>query len=394
MWPWQGSRDSPESVTRSFDRAQVALRDGDAVTAVSLLSAAAATARRLGAAEPADPAHDDALGSVLYSLGTALTASGRPREAVAALDEAEAVHRRAAGTSGRDVAAELDDVVLRRGHAHAHVGAGASAVVDVQQAIVSCRERAVAGTGDPVMTFLDLARTLAVGADVMAVFGDPRIAVAAADQALMLYVGNARLVAGTELVAVHTRYVRMATQVAHDLHHAAGRGQTAAEALQLEERHWGREPGTGPATLRQRGLESSAWPGAGVRTADAWHSAARAGAAAPGDDALYAAINPLNPNDVLVPMDRATTDSERMAIGRAFVSASAGVMDRDPGAGVRLCLEGHTILAGLARQDSPEVLADPARESWAAALAAAADAARRAGATALADDLVTWARQV
>ena len=130
---------------------------------------------------------------------------GRPDEAVTALDSAEALYSQL-GTAGADA---LADTRARRARAHARLGRGLSALVDVQAAVVHHSRRADGdpsgvrdgdpggGTtgdrgGSPVdrdgdaagqATRRSLAAALAGAAAVQAEFGDSHLALAAARRA-------------------------------------------------------------------------------------------------------------------------------------------------------------------------------------------------------------------
>ncbi|GAA3603204.1 hypothetical protein GCM10022236_01220 [Microlunatus ginsengisoli] len=81
-------------------------------------------------------------------------------------------------TSNSRIAGYLADVQVRRGLAHACLGSGASAVVDVQAGIISYIRFASPSRLDH--NYFGLARVLMIGADVLGAYGDPDVALAAA----------------------------------------------------------------------------------------------------------------------------------------------------------------------------------------------------------------------
>ncbi len=140
---------------------------------------AAALGRAAHAADPHDHEAAYQLGSALYALGAVHTSRGLPVEAVAALGEAESAYQTLPVDRARPLVA---DARLRRARAHAASGAGASAVVDAQAAVVayvrlSSPDRVDGG-------YLGLARTLMMASDVLAAYADAQMALEAAREGL------------------------------------------------------------------------------------------------------------------------------------------------------------------------------------------------------------------
>jgi hypothetical protein len=360
-------------------RACAAERDGDVAAAVGHRRAAADLLRRSGSWP--------ALGDVLYDLAGRLLRDGRADDAIAALDEAEQAYGLVPQGADR-----VADVQARRALGYGLAGAGASAVVDAQSAVLHHRGG----------KRRDLARALAVNADVLAAYGDPDLAVASADLAVRLFL--ARGTAGgrdrEELrralavaVCVHAAYGRhdlaaQAGAVARRIgglvgpaipalaHRAAGRsglGVTVAGALEVVRDRLGREPPwIGDRPVVRPAVELAlAVPldRVGVVGADA----AQVGASGPGAAAGAAA-------------------DAGARLGRGLAGLATALLPLDRAGGARLGMEAHALLAGASRLGS-ELLREhlPAfGPAWAAVLLACSRRAEGDGDLALALDLASW----
>lgn len=162
-----------------LERGQQAVLAGELDTAVSDLHEAGGLARQLLADAPGDERLLRGLGSVLYSLGAALTGRGDSAESAAVLAEAEDAYRKVAAP---DAALLLADVRLRRATSLALSGAGASAVTEAQSAVLTYIRRSSPDRVDEA--YLGLARSLMLASDVFGAFADPVTALAAAQQGL------------------------------------------------------------------------------------------------------------------------------------------------------------------------------------------------------------------
>jgi hypothetical protein len=169
-----------ERVGLLLARGHQALLARDLDVAVADLSEAAGLARQLVAEHPGDSSWLSDLGAVLYSLGGALNSQGNLAESVRVLAEAEAAYRKAAPPAQRDVL--VADVRLRRAVALAEQGAGISAVIDAQAAVLAYISQARHDRVDEA--YLGLARSLMMASDVFGAFADPAMALEAAQQGL------------------------------------------------------------------------------------------------------------------------------------------------------------------------------------------------------------------
>ncbi len=185
-------------------RARAAESAGDLATAIEGRLAAADLRRRSGSGPE--------LGEVLYDLAGTLLRDGRADDAVAALDEAEDAYGLVPSLRCAD---RVADVQVRRAVGYGLAGAGASAVVDAQSAVLHHR-------GGKQR---DLARALAVNADVLAAYGDPDLAVASADLAVRLFLAARGPAGGRD-----REELRRALAVAVAVHAAHGRHDLAAQA--------------------------------------------------------------------------------------------------------------------------------------------------------------------
>jgi hypothetical protein len=126
-------------VTAPLRRARAADRAGDAETAIEARSGAADALRGSDIDR-----HAPVLGEVLFELGGSLLDGDRPAQAIGVLDEAEEAYGRVPGSGDR-----LADVQARRALAYGLVGAGGSAIVDAQSAVLHHRDRGRSGRRDP-----------------------------------------------------------------------------------------------------------------------------------------------------------------------------------------------------------------------------------------------------
>lgn len=376
-------------------RGRTAARIGNYAGAVQAQESAAEVIRSLAGVEP-DPRDDQALGSVLYDLGESLAASGRPEEAVVALDEAEEGYGRLSG--GRFPAADrIADVQARRGTAYGMAGAGGSAVVDAQSAVVHYRRVVGGDLDDPRQR--DLARVLAANADVLAAYGDPDLAVASADLAVRLYLHQAAEINASPDAGVHVAQLRRALTVAVAVHGGHGRRDLADQAATIGRRMGGLVQ-TVPTVLADR-QGSVHPPELGVTVASALDTACRLFDIEPPRVNDRPVVQPAVDVELVVPLDRVlralgpgTAAADAAArLGGTLAAVTAALLPADPTGGVRLGLEAHALLAGASRLESPALryqlpaLGPP----WAAALLACSRYAEATRDLALAMDLAAWA---
>ncbi len=188
-------------------------------------------ARKLALAHPEDT--DDLLHvpDELYNLAGSLIATGRLEAAVEALQESEQKYLElgAAGAPGID--ALVADAQARKGLAQGILGYGASAVMALDAAVVTYRRLLNGRDGDP--RYLDLARALAMNAEVLWMHGDPALAVTSAEGAIHLYASRVQIISHAPDAVMHWGYMRTAASVASEIHAAQGRIDQALTFDQL-----------------------------------------------------------------------------------------------------------------------------------------------------------------
>jgi tetratricopeptide (TPR) repeat protein len=340
-------------------RARAAERAGDLAASVEERLAAAELLRGSG--------RGSALGEVLYEVAGTLLRDGRADQAVVALDEAEEVYE--------GCAERVADVQVRRAIGYGLAGAGASAVVDAQSAVLHHRG---------ARRRRDLARALAVNADVLAAYGDPDLAVAAADLAVRSFLDRGP--GG----GPHREELRRALAVAVAVHGAHGREDLAGQAAAVARRIGGL---VGPAGGMPMVLQGRA-ARLGMTVARALGVVReRLGREAPwvGDRPV---VRPAVELALVVPLDRvggAGADAGAR-LGRGLAGLATALLPLDGVGGARLGMESHALLAGASRLGSG-LLRDqlPAfGPAWAAALLACSRQAEAEGDLALALDFASW----
>src|SRR5699024_739023 len=155
----------------------------------------------------------------------ALLTAGRPEQAARALDEAEQAYGRLSPRRFA-VADRIADVQARRALAYGLAGAGGSAIVDAHAAAVHYRRANGDDPGGP--RSLDLARVLAVNADVLAAYGDPDLAVSSADLAVRRSLQHG---GGDEAHLRRALAVAVAVHAAHGRHDLADQAATVTRRL-------------------------------------------------------------------------------------------------------------------------------------------------------------------
>ena len=393
-WPvagrWRGG--DPEHAVSQLLRRADPLAATDPGTAAGLQQQALDLIRELKAAAPDDPVHNQMLGSVGYQLGASLTAADRPGEAVEALAGAERAYLELPATfAQRD--AWVADVRARRAVALAGHGKGVSAVGDAQTAVETWR-RLVAGGAD----VLDLARTLALAADALAVFGDPDLAVAAADYAIREYLHNAARINASRSQGAHAPYLVRACLVAIMVHGANGRREPASGA---EEILRGTLSGRLPATITPQDLMAVVPTALGSRIREGKAPdltltlAAALRRAAPGDPGprlLRELTRPAVDVALLMPCDRTSAATAHVA-GLELAGLAQRVADNNPDVAVRIGVEAHHLFAWASEQQTLAMRYElgTVGPPWARSLLLCARLAERRGDLVLAEDLASWA---
>jgi hypothetical protein len=341
-------------------------------------------------------------GRARYDRAGTLLDHGRPDEGIVLLD-----------------GAEEDRGQVRRALAYGLAGAGASALVEAQSAVLQHRGG----------RRRELARALAVNADVSAAYGDPDLAVASADLAIRLFLRGRRLGADREDLR-RALAVAVAVHAAHGRDDLAGQAGTVARRIGglvgpaptvLETRRTSLDVtgpvGTAPTVLETRRTSldvtgpvgtaptvlESRRPGLELTVAAALTRLGRPPPTVAGRSVLRPAVAlellvPLN--RVLGPVDpaaeRGRAGDEAARLGRTLAALAIELLPADGAAGGRLGLEAHALLAGASRLGS-ELLRRQLPTfgpPWAAALLACSRGAEADRDHALALDLAAWAARV
>jgi tetratricopeptide (TPR) repeat protein len=200
--------------------AQRQLGRGQHGEAVAKQREAAVQARKLAVVLPDDVRVRQGLASVLYNLASMLVSAGDMAAAVPELDDCLDVYGSLAGAVA-DTGLLCADVHARRGLARAALGRAASAIVDADAAVLAYLEATGGDLDHPLRR--DLARVLSVNAAVLARQGDPGLAVASADAALMYYGSAAGQSPVGRLPAEDGGYLRTAAAVSALFNLASGR---------------------------------------------------------------------------------------------------------------------------------------------------------------------------
>jgi tetratricopeptide (TPR) repeat protein len=225
-------RDEEARIDDLLQRSDAARLRADTDNALRLRREAIARSRALADRFPDDLRHERSIAATLYAIGAIALDGDRPDEAVEALDECETLYE---SLGSRDALAPLPfvcDVRARRGRALAAVGRGASAVADVDGAVRGYATL-TAGVADDHPHHLALARVLTAAAVVQFRFGDPDLAVGAADTAIRGYLARADAINSSPDVTEHAGYMADAVVVAEQVHAAQGRDDLRAAAVEL-----------------------------------------------------------------------------------------------------------------------------------------------------------------
>jgi tetratricopeptide (TPR) repeat protein len=207
-------------VNRLMRQGEKMMRMGRNEQALELHKKALEISRELSRLQPEDQLHTRVIASLLYNIASSLSAIGRPIEALEALGESEQKYIKVGAAGPEPTDTLLADVQARKAMAKYACGYGASAVVDLNLAIIGYARFSV---DRDHQHYLDLARVLSINALVLRSYGDPDLAVASADYAIRAYLYRASEVNGTASAAIHASYLRMAVGVASEIHAAHGR---------------------------------------------------------------------------------------------------------------------------------------------------------------------------
>jgi tetratricopeptide (TPR) repeat protein len=371
-----------ERVGLLLPRGQEALVAGDLDAALAHFGEAAGLTRQLVAEHPGESSWLSNLGVVLYSLAGALNGVGRFAESVQVLTEAEDAYQKSAPPAQQDLL--VADVRLRRAAALAEQGAGVSAVIDAQAAVLAYIGRARHDSVDEA--YLGLARSLMMASDVFGAFADPAMALEAARQGLSWIVEAVN--SGQVDVRDHAYAVIQAASVELTLLDALGRSEERASAAGLLQ--WLAAQAVPTLTQRKLGNAGLSAASGGV------DAAVRSLLLVTGSDYGLEELlirNPVGP--LCAPVLRVPPEKLIMAAGGAAEAASL-LLGRGVAAGLRLGLEAHFLMAYALEQSlrhhgaGPPAEADRMLVRWCRLLATIAARLEADGDVPLARDVAHW----
>jgi tetratricopeptide (TPR) repeat protein len=165
----------------------------------------------------------------LLERARALANDGRYDESIGALLDAEQQYL----TQVHGVADEgyLADLWVLRGMTQYRRGYGASAALDLDAGVRTHGDLVAAGA--PVSARMALAKSLALNASVLQVYGDPDLAAGSADAAVGLFLQHADRLDDGPPEATNAHHLCLAARIAGDLHAAAGRIDVAIQADEI-----------------------------------------------------------------------------------------------------------------------------------------------------------------
>jgi tetratricopeptide (TPR) repeat protein len=355
-------------------------------------------AERLARADPADDRPIRQRGSILYQLGSLHIDAGRWNVAVTVLEDAEKTWRGLAGRGAAGVEPLIADVKARRARARMLGGRGASAVLEVDEAV--SYHRGLPATQQTAARSLDFARILTSNAVILDRFGDPDLAVASADRAIRLFTSLADAINAAPDLDFQFEDLLAVADIAARIHSASGRLDRALEADDLTV-HAARALATASGSasdatalavrLTRKGLhlkavgrperreeatacvtEGSALDAAAALQATAeWEQARNEGPpltlAMALEDAeltlgrgsvrselLDAVTAPAKGHDGLSPSGRCSEEAARMHADE-LSGIAVDLLPKSPVSGLRIGLEAHYLFAVGTRHDAPVV---------------------------------------
>ncbi|HEU4948050.1 MAG TPA: hypothetical protein VFT31_12930 [Kribbella sp.] len=163
-----------------------------------------------------------------YELAGSLNAAGRHEEALAALHEAQLGYTELNDAGILDATSFLADIRARRAMTQAHRGYGASAVLEMDGAVITYGQ--LVGGAAGLLHQPDFARVLAMNALILRRYGDPDLAVASADAAIQLFLQLSDQINDHPQALSYARYLCAATEVSADIHASEGQFDLALEA--------------------------------------------------------------------------------------------------------------------------------------------------------------------
>lgn len=392
-------------------RARTAREAGRLPDAMAFLREAIELSRELAAEFPGDPRHRQSIASAQYTLGDLLTDNDEAAASVPVLEESERLYTSLGEDGFLDARPLVADVLSRRAYALARVGRGASAVAESDAAVSAYADLAVTGDHD-----FDLARVLAVNAVILSRFGDPDVAVGAADQAIRIWVS--RRVSPTQFMIGdrEVRYLLWASTVASTVHAAYGRPAVSLFASELGLQfiaatsalpivgEWVTEVRAAAAAYGRFGADHGAALDYATKLRVMVRAVGRPADLGPtlaevlwdaGEDELIGAITrPAMDCVIATPSQRCAVDAPKYA--QRLAAVAMRLLPGEPAGGTSAGLEAHWLYAAALRRDDLQMRQDfPAYgRPWAEVLLATSEAQETLGDPVLALDLASWAGDV
>ncbi|MFD7158335.1 hypothetical protein ACFV9C_27310 [Kribbella sp. NPDC059898] len=220
-----------DELSEALQTAQVLIEEGRADEAGPYQQRVIELARERAEARPNHYEAKHLMAATQYELAGSLNASGRHEEALTALHEAQLGYTELQDAGVLDATCFLADVRARRAMTQAHRGHGATAVLEMDGAVIAYGQ--LVGGEDGLKHQPDFARVLAMNALILRRYGDPALAVASADAATQLFLQLADQINESPQSLSYARYLCTATAVSADVHAAEGRMDLALEADEI-----------------------------------------------------------------------------------------------------------------------------------------------------------------
>lgn len=217
-----------DELGEALQTAQVLIEEGRADEAGPYQRRVIELARERAGEHPDHYEAKHLMAATQYELAGSLNAAGRHEEALAALHEAQLGYTELSDAGVLDATCFLADVRARRAMTQAHRGHGATAVLEMDGAVIAYGQ--LVGGEDGLKHQPDFARVLAMNALILRRYGDPALAVASADAATQLFLQLADQINDSPQSLSYARYLCSATAVSADVHAAEGRLDLALEA--------------------------------------------------------------------------------------------------------------------------------------------------------------------
>jgi tetratricopeptide (TPR) repeat protein len=220
-----------DELGEALQTAQVLIEEGRADEAGPYQQRVIELARERAEGHPNHYEAKHLMAATQYELAGSLNASGRHEEALAALHEAQLGYTELQDAGVLDATSFLADVRARRAMTQAHRGHGATAVLEMDGAVIAYGQ--LVGGEEGLKHQPDFARVLAMNALILRRYGDPALAVASADAATQLFLQLADQINESPQSLSYARYLCTATAVSADVHAAEGRLDLALEADEI-----------------------------------------------------------------------------------------------------------------------------------------------------------------